>query len=118
MASSSYRSAISSSARSSSARNSDRALRLRAMVKAIAAREMECSRPDLMWFNQPLGNGVERREGIGGLHEIGLWHRGLPDHNICVEGKLGSSEGWTIIGGPIQRTHISMQSRSSVRGST
>ena len=51
-------------------------MRLRATVKATAAREIACSRPDLTCFDQPFGSGAERWEGIGGLHGIRLSERG------------------------------------------
>jgi hypothetical protein len=68
------------------------------------SRSHRCSRPDLTCFDQPLGSGAERWEGIDGLHEIRLRLRGLLHHNICAGGQFGNSEGRMEIGGPIHQS--------------
>lgn len=52
---------------------------------------------------QHLVSGAERREVIGGLHEIRLRHRGLLHHNIFVSKPLRVPEGRAEIGGPLQQ---------------
>jgi hypothetical protein len=104
ISSSSLRSAISVLARSSSATRSHRlvAIRPRATVKAIAAREMACSRPDLTCLGQPLGSQAEHSAGMGGRHGIRFSNANSQYHNVRTAMELVFCDRRREIAGPVQ----------------